>query len=362
MYFFRVSLFEHMIKFHTHPGRVNHAIDLLVATLFEFKAFDLFSLCFGIGVAVQTERALSRNISATAFLIRRFSILLAFGVLHMVLISNVDILVLYAVCGMALIPMLRLRVPLLVIAGLTFAFTPSVPLNGLDRLPPESMWPQHAELATRIYSQGSFAEAVVFRARETRDYILPLLAMSAQKTFGLMLIGVALWRGGVVQAPQRYRRWLLLVGWGAGLIGLFNTIADVTSRATGRPSDAPVLLELFGSHVPLAFSYGALLLACSCAVRPSSVTALFIAAGRMALSNYLGQSIAFALIFYGYGLRLFGKLDPTSASILGLAFYGIQLGFSVWWLKRYRFGPFEWLWRSITYGRSQPMRHVPPQA
>ena len=58
----------------------------------------------------------------------------------------------------------------------------------------------------------------------------------------------------------------------------------------------------------------------------------------------------------GYGLGLFGKLDPTSASILGVGLYIVQLSFSVWWLNRYRFGPFEWLWRSMTYGRRQPMR------
>ena len=76
----------------------------------------------------------------------------------------------------------------------------------------------------------------------------------------------------------------------------------------------------------------------------------------MALTNYLTQSLVFALLFYGYGFRLFGRLDPKTTAAFGVAFYGGQLWFSVWWLKHYCFGPFEWLWRSMTYGRRQPMR------
>src|SRR5213593_1602920 len=79
LYFFRVSLFAHMLQFHSHAGRVSHAIDLLVTGLIEFKAFSLFSLTFGIGVAVQAERADHRKTGVSLFLLRRFLILLVFG-------------------------------------------------------------------------------------------------------------------------------------------------------------------------------------------------------------------------------------------------------------------------------------------
>ena len=338
---------------------MNHAIDLAVATLLEFKAFNLFSLCFGIGVAVQAERVALRNLDVAAFLFRRFSILLAFGVIHLVFISNVDILSLYAICGLFLIPLLRLAAVVLGVAGLAAIYLPSLPLDGLTRLPQESMWREHADLATRIYSQGTFAQALSFRWSETRAYILPLIAMTAQKTFGLMLIGVALWRGGIIQNPHRHRRALFSIGFFAGLVGVVNTISDVAAREAGQPSSVPALLQAFGSHVPLAFSYGAWLIAWRHSANTARLTLAFAAAGRMALSNYLAQSIIFGFIFYGYGLGLFGKPDPTSASILAFGLYIFQLWFSVWWLKRYRFGPFEWLWRSMTYGRRQPMRQFP---
>ena len=74
----------------------------------------------------------------------------------------------------------------------------------------------------------------------------------------------------------------------------------------------------------------------------------------MALTNYLTQSLLFATLFYGF--HLFGQWDMVTAAIFGVAVYAAQLAFSVWWLRRYRFGPFEWFWRSLTYGRRQPMR------
>ncbi len=343
LYFFRLSLFERIQHFHTHPGWLNHAIDVLVAELLEFKAIDLFSLTFGIGVAVQVERAQYRGISVPVFLIRRFLILLAFGLVHLLLISNVDILTLYAVCGLVMIPLLRLPSAALAAIGLAAIYLPSV-LHA--SLPPLE---QHAADATRIYSQGNYIEITAFRWHETLEFIVPLLIMSAQRTFGLMLLGVALWRFGIIRQPDRYRSILWAICVVAGTIGLINTTADLMHV------HVPPVVEALGSHVPLAFAYAAALLAWRPSPQTESRLAPVAAAGRMALSNYLTQSILFGFIFYGYGFGLFGRLAPAPAAALGITVYLAQLWFSTWWLRHYRFGPFEWVWRSLTYGRRQPM-------
>jgi uncharacterized protein len=80
------------------------------------------------------------------------------------------------------------------------------------------------------------------------------------------------------------------------------------------------------------------------------------AVGRMALSNYLFQSLVFTTFFYGYGLGLNGKLGPALLSVLSVFIFALQILLSMWWLKRFRFGPAEWLWRTLTYGKLQPMR------
>jgi uncharacterized protein len=357
LYFFRLPLFGHILNFHSHAGWANHAIDLMVAEFVEFKAFDLFSLTFGIGIAVQAERARRRGIGVELFLVRRFLILLGFGACHLLLISNVDILCLYAVCGLFVIPLLRLPARVLAVVGFAVIYLPSV-LSAWTSLPPESVWPVYVADATRIYGHGSFGAIVEFRWRETQALIVPLLAGVAQKTFGLMVFGVAVWRTGVIREPWRYRSLLWAVCAAGAIVGLVNTTADVLSESHKISVALPRGLRVFGSHLPLAFAYAAGLLAWKRSKRAGAFTSPLVAAGRMALSNYLAQSLVFALLFYGYGFQLFGRLDPETAAALGVAFYGLQLWFSVYWLKRYRFGPFEWLWRSLTYGRRQFMRHA----
>ena len=331
LYFFRVSLFGHMTQFHSHEGWANHAIDLVAARLVEFKSFDLFAFTFGIGVAVQWERAKVRGASVEAFLARRFAVLLAFGACHMVLISNVDILTLYAICGLCLVLLLRLPTAVLAIAGVAAISLPSV-FSALSGLPHEAILRAHAADATRTYAQGTFAAILKFRWSETQEFIVPLLVGIAQKTFGLMLLGMALWRAGVIREPRRYRAALLAFGIPAGIIGLIWEI-----------------------DILLALAYACAILLWKRSARTETLTAPFAAAGRMAFTNYLTQSLILCLIFYGYGFGLFGRLDPATALLLVIPLYVAQLAFSLWWLRRYRFGPFEWLWRSLTYGRRQPM-------
>jgi hypothetical protein len=90
--------------------------------------------------------------------------------------------------------------------------------------------------------------------------------------------------------------------------------------------------------------------------RVTSVTALFASLGQMALTSYLTESVVLGVIFYGYGFGLFGRMGSAPAASIGIALYTGQLFFSRFWLRHYRFGPVEWLWRSLTYGRRQRMR------
>ncbi len=354
LYFFRLHLFGHILKFHSHAGMLNQAIDLFAKEFVEFKAFDLFALTFGIGTAIQAERALSRKRLPEIFLVRRFLVLLLVGTCHMVLVSNVDILMLYAVCGLCVIPLLRLPAPALATAGLAAIFGPSL-LGGWDLLPPANAWPDHVAEATRIYATANFTTLVRYRWHETQGWILPLLVASAQQVWGLMLVGAALWRAGVVEHAGRYRAALWKCCAVCAVVGLLNTTPDVLAKAGIAIHQLPLLGRL-GGDVPLAFAYASTLLAWR---RPDRLTALpsaVAAAGRMALTNYLTQSLIFGALFYGYGFQLFGRLDPATATALGVTLYGAQLWFSAWWLERYQFGPFEWAWRSATYGRLQPMR------
>ena len=108
--------------------------------------------------------------------------------------------------------------------------------------------------------------------------------------------------------------------------------------------------------VVLAAGYAALVLAIM--AKPAGAKLLGFAApvGRMAFSNYLAQSLVLGIVFYGYGLGLFGRTGVTAALLIALAVYAAQAAISAWWLNRWRYGPLEWLWRSLMYGKPQPMR------
>jgi uncharacterized protein len=352
---FRIPLAEHISTFHTQPGWADRAVDVLAAGLLEFKAFAVFSLLFGVGLAVVAERAAARHIHVGRFLVRRLLILLAIGLGHLLLIWNGDILSLYAVCGLMLCPLLRLPVATLAAVGLAaVALTFIIPWGFL--WPAEDTLRGLASEAARVYPDGSFGEILAFHWRETQLLILPLLVASIPKVWGLMALGAAGWRAGVFQEPRRHRGLLwgiILVG---GALGGSMTAVSVYSASTGHSTGVPSLLIEAGSYLPLALAYAAGLLLVLQSPRVAWIAAPFAAAGQMALTNYLAQSVILSLLFYGYGLGLSGRLGSAAAAVIGLALYAAQLAFSQAWLRRYRFGPVEWLWRSITYGQRLPMR------
>ena len=152
-----------------------------------------------------------------------------------------------------------------------------------------------------------------------------------------------------------------LMWWGLGL-GLAGTLVSVGghwpypsvpySRGMRHYSG---LLWFFGTPA-LSLFYACVLILVAHQQAWKRRLSPLAAVGRMALTNYLLQSLVFSTVFYGYGLGLYGKVGPAANVALTALIYGLQIPLSVWWLQRFRFGPAEWLWRTLTYGKLQPMR------
>lgn len=352
---FRVSLFAHILHFHTDSGTWNHAVDVLLAALFENKAVSLFSLMFGVGSAIQAERAAARGIDVTRFLVTRYLVLLMLGLCHLLLIWNGDVLVLYAVCGLLIVPFMRLPASMLAVVGAA-----AIALRSVVDLPipfptADAMRAQ-AVAATHVYGSGHFMDILAFRAHETGRFIVPLLLGILPRTAGLMLCGIAAWRSGVLREPERHRRLLWTTFVGSLVLGATATSLQVFSESTGRALAFPEGLIQLCSSIPLAISYATGLLLWLTPPRVTRATALFASVGQMALTNYLAESVVLGVMFYGYGFGLFGRMGSAPALFIGIALFIGQLFFSRLWLRHYRFGPVEWLWRSLTYGYRQPMR------
>lgn len=352
---FRVSLFTQFETRHTHSGLLDRLVDDFLSVAVNSKAFALFSFLFGVGLAVQYERAARADRAFLPFALRRLTALLAIGLIHLLFVWNGDILTSYALVGIVAAPFARCsQRTLLVLGGLALAvYVAPVPypdMFGAD----ESMH-EHIERALLVYGHGSFADVARFRLQEIR-HIAPLLLGSLPRTFALYLLGIAAWRARLFDVASRRgttHRWVTLTGilvGGGTQVAMFGgaegwwTIGD----------RAGSVIDGLG-QIALAFGYAAAVVLLARNASWSRLLRPFAALGRAALTNYLMESIVFGLLFYGYGASLFGRLSPAEAAGLGVAVYGLQVVASVAWFKRFRFGPVEWAWRSVTYGAPQPM-------
>jgi uncharacterized protein len=279
-------------------------------------------------------------------------VLLAFGLIHLCLIWKGDIITEYALSGFIVLPFLFGPRWLLAAAALTFLGL----YLAMQVFPPPGLWPGTAAIAqdvmdaNRIYATGSFLDVLAFRLREI-PLFAALHAYIFPRTIGLFLLGAFAWRTGILRNPSPH----LLFSIAAACIGLGAAL--ILSHAGGfiAAGETRALAEPLGI-ILLALGYGAGIIGIANLASGKKLLGWAAPLGRMAFTNYLAQSLIFGWIFYGYGLGLFGRLGVASALAIGVAVYIGQVFFSAWWLGRYRYGPVEWLWRTLMYGAAQPMR------
>jgi uncharacterized protein len=326
---------------------------------FSEKALCLFSLLFGVGLAIQFER-LAQNARRLALLLRRLAVLMGIGLVHLFLIWDGDILVEYALAGFVVLPLLftsqRTLLAVSVIFLGAYCIVPYLP--GIPQFPSQSWIMQHIAEARQAYGAGGFADVQAFRIHEI-PAILGLHIRVFPRTVALFLFGAFAWRTGILREARPHRRFLfglavtaLFVGAGLTALALeWTYIVPPALRGlrSAMQRTTPILLAIgYGAVVIAAFAGGA--------------EKLFVWAaplGRTAFTNYLIQSIVLGWIFYGYGLGLFGSVGIATACAMGVLIYVLQVIGSIWWLKYFRFGPVEWLWRTLMYGTVQPMRLRP---
>lgn len=332
---FRVSIFEQFLGTRHFESQVDGVIDSVLTQAVELKAFALFSLLFGVGLAIQFDR-FGNSERRTVLLVRRLAALLAFGLVHLCLIWNGDILTEYALAGFFVLPFLFGPRWLLAFAALVFVGL----YLAMQAYPPAGLFPSKAAIwrdvtdANRIYATGGFLDVLEFRLHEI-PFIASLHAFIFSRTVGLFLVGALAWRCGILQNTRA------LLAIAVPCIGLGAALLHVGREPLGT--------------IALALGYGAGILGIANLDGGKRLLGWAAPLGRMAFTNYLAQSIIFGWIFYGYGLGLFGRLGVAQALSIGLVVYVGQVWFSEWWLRRYRYGPVEWLWRTLMYGVRQPM-------
>lgn len=353
--------------------------DWVVGFLAQGKFYPLFSLLFGLGMALQLERCEARGGRFGKLFCRRLLVLLGIGLAHGLLLWEGDILVCYALCGFLLLAFRGVKPATLLVWAAIFLVIPPLiygfiwAVIALCSLIPEGATAIGQEFARvraeyarltdenlRVFARGTVGEIFLVRGRNV-VFGWQCLFFFAPTVVAMFLLGLYAGRRRLLHPPApdlRFIRRTLL--WGL-LVGL---PASVVFVATSDSTDVlNIDLILVSSVAAMAVGGPCLSLAYAAALalvlqhdRWNRWLRPLGAAGQMALTNYLLQSVVCTTIFYSYGLGLYGSVGRAAALGLALVIFAAQVPLSVWWLKRFRFGPAEWIWRSLTYGCRQPMR------
>ncbi|RKH39827.1 DUF418 domain-containing protein [Corallococcus interemptor] len=361
-----------------------------VAQLYAFfvdqKFITLFALLFGLGFSLQMSRAEGRGASIVPVYRRRLLVLLGLGLVHMFAIWVGDILGTYALVGFALL-LFRKRSDRTVLTWVAVLFVVlPLTLSIAQRFGPEWLHGKEAaeaaakasreeELAHRTaFFTGLSSHSVLASQQANAVYAWQSLPNPGRPVWlsiilGRFLLGLWVGRRGLLQDVERHRKLLVRVlAWGLGVGSAIATLSLVLflkrQGVPGPPPNPPAWMV--GMRTLREVGY--LFMGCGYAAafallfqkeRWKKVLGVLTPAGRMALTLYLMQSVISITLYDGWGLGLVGHTPPSRTVLMCLGVFALQVAFSHWWLARFRFGPVEWLWRSLTYGRAQPMRLVP---
>lgn len=329
-----------------------------ISAFFELKFYLLFSFLFGYSVTLQMQSAGKAGASFVPPMLRRQAGLFVIGMIHAVVLFHGDILTTYAVLGLLLLAVrnwrdnVKLGAAAALFAG-TAAFwfllavlqwTGQGGDNGTEGL-------QEAQAALAAY-RGTPLSVMARHVTDVGSFLPVLLLLQAPCAFAMFLIGFIAGRRRLLETPGLYQehlprivRWGLLIGMPGGLI-----YAGTVQSAPGTFLETAGLALSIITSPFLSMAVGAIMLRLFESGRAAGWSRYLASAGRMALSNYLMQSAICAWIFHGYGLGLIGRLSLTLTAALAAAIFGMQLLASHWWLRRFRYGPLEWLLRALTTG------------
>lgn len=338
-----------------------------LSTLVSGKFFTLFSLMFGVGFALQMQRT-SADAARRRRYLRRLAVLFAIGLLHAYWLWWGDVLRYYAVLGLLLLPLYRWPARRLVTVGAILIL--AQPL--LAQWFPAAALPLATQERAHAAALSAFATSdwsTLLRGnRVFADWWLPAHWGTVMSIAGCMLMGAALGRSGVLNEPDAHglfwRRLLLALPAGLAL-ALMLMLVDYGRipwpEGWQQTDGARVLLRMLNRAAGLILGMGYMAAFVVLFGRRGGRRWLQPLAplGRMALSNYLAHSVIGIGLFYGVGLGLGSRYGLPGVAAAWVAVLGAQILSSHWWLARFRFGPVEWLWRSATYGRLQPMRLNP---
>ena len=377
----------------TISSAADHTTLFIINFLFLSKFYTLFSFLFGLGMYIQMKRSQEKGIRFVPLYLKRLLILAMFGFAHAFLLWIGDILLTYAITGVVLLLFFRnckprtLLIWAIILISLPIVYiTVNVGAVELTRMAPETGIYEEIEASFAaaaqelevenandydVYANGNFAQITAERFYDFTYFLLYLSWITIPPILAMFLLGVRAGKREWFTNPEAHRttfRNLLLWALPLGLLlNFYIAITGFSQNQMGTSAEAfnwMMLSQYFAlsvGSVLLCLSYIAIIVQVCNTATGARLLKPLAPVGRMALSNYLTHSIVMTTLAYGYGFGLFGSVGLAVGFLLSIILYAIQIPVSKWWMSRFRFGPFEWVWRSLTYGTFQNMRVMKPQ-
>jgi uncharacterized protein len=357
----------------------DHKMTMLHHWFIEGKFYSIFSLLFGWGIALQIKRGMAGGNNPLPTIRRRLVFMLLLGALHL-LIWPGDIVFFYALLGFLLLPLRRFSNKTLLITGGILVLSPIL-LYWL-----KMTWPQLNYPADWLNNKGMQVTGALTKVTSDEDFMrlmrkgnwwdqlkiniggfffrygYLLYVSRVPKVLGMFLIGYVVGRSDFYKNITQHKKllyWIMGIGYAVGIPANY-----MLSQYMGHHMMEYFTLKKEGLYqtivyalgvVPLAMAYVATLMLLFQKGMCNKILSRLAPVGKMAFSNYMLQSLAGNFVFLGAGLGLMGQIGPVYYTLLGIGFFILQVIISTIWLKYFNYGPVEWVWRSATYKKWQPM-------
>lgn len=314
------------------------------------KFMLIFAFIFGYGIALQLS---SQNQLFNRYFSKRMLVLFCFGVLHILLFWMGDILASYAVVGLLVLPLIRLSNRTILILGIVFLLFPALYYLGVCLFGWPMMNPAKPAALNQFmdtFQKGSFSDVFFLRMKEFFAFIPQNFVWLLPKALGLFLIGIYAARKSLFAHIAKHKKDFLTIAillictsavWYTIRMGIFESI-----NLQQKPFWRPTLIS-FNLVFEAALGFGYIIVFTLLFQQFKGARRLFAKAGRMALTNYILQSLICVIIFYSYGFGLYGKLKPTDLILITVIIFSFNLVFSHIYFKYRTIGPLEYVWRKL---------------
>jgi len=322
------------------------------------KAYSIFALMFGLSFFIQLNRSEQKGIDFRGKFAWRVTILLIMGFFHS-LIYKGDILHIYAMLGFLLIPLYNLKIKHLIIIGSFFILQiPSVIqlikafADSTYTFTPTFGWGFWGEI-DKLYTTGSFGDVIIFNFWKGRTSVWGWTFYTGRylQLFGLFIVGLIIGKSRIFENLENHKGLIkktliisLIIYAGLYFINVKAGSAVVSEL------QKQLLTSLINMYGNIAFTvfYVSLLILLHLRFKSARIINSLAAYGKMSLTNYVSQAVFGVVFFYNFGLGMYKYMGATWSLIMAIAFFALQVSISKLWIRRFYYGPLEWLWRALT--------------